>query len=48
MKAILKATALIGLLLTAGCAETAAMLDATAVQLCRENPSQDCYDNGYL
>jgi hypothetical protein len=35
-------------LLLAGCAETAALLDATATQMCRENPTQDCYDNGRL
>ena len=36
------------LLMLAGCAETAAMLDATANQMCQQNPTQDCYDNGRL
>lgn len=35
-------------LLLAACAETAAMLDATANQMCQQNPTQDCYDNGRL
>jgi uncharacterized lipoprotein YajG len=36
------------LLMLAGCAETAAMLDATANQMCQQNPTPDCYDNGRL
>jgi uncharacterized lipoprotein YajG len=36
------------MLLLAACAETAALLDATANQMCQENPTQDCYDNGRL
>lgn len=45
LKLALAATAA---LLAAGCAETAALLDATATQMCRENPTQDCYDQGRL
>lgn len=49
MKSYLKTAALVGVvLLIAGCAETAAMLDATANQMCRENPTQECYDQGRL
>lgn len=44
-KLVLSATAAF---LIAGCAETAALLDATANQMCRDNPTPDCYDQGRL
>lgn len=48
IKLIKAAAVIVALAALAGCAETAAMLDATANQMCRENPTQDCYDNGRL
>ena len=49
MKVFLKAALITAAaLFVASCAETAAMLDATATQMCRENPTQECYDNGRL
>ena len=47
-RTIIKVVAIVSVLLLAGCAETAAMLDATANQMCQQNPTPDCYDQGRL
>ena len=48
LKLIKAAAVVVALTGLAACAETAAILDATATQMCRENPTQECYDNGRL
>lgn len=48
VKSIKVFAVVVALTALAACAETAALLDATANQMCQENPTQECYDNGRL
>lgn len=43
-RAIIRVVAIASVLLLAGCAETAMLLEATANQMCQQNPTPDCYE----